>query len=515
MQSSHSPELSLEDKQELDLWHCARSFVYWLVRYGVIVDEDSGTIHRGLALWPGQAEYVRLMESGANIITGKARQLGASWLATNFDCWEMLFRQNIRLAVIAQNDEYAKKHVKRLRQVYDNQPAHLKRKAVVVGFDNQHTFGIGDVQSLSVCEALVPDEKTARGITARRVRCEELAYWDNAEAVWAALRGSTADAGRQVLVVSTANGEGNWYHNLWGKASAGSISLVPVFFPWHTHPGRGPDFRKQQEAEMGRAFAMQEFPATPEEMFIASGARFLNGTTLQQLADMWARPRIEPLGIADFCSDYNEPSGGRFNNEPSYAYRVFKRPEPGRRYIVATDSSEGGGDACAAYIGDIDSGEQVATLHSYVWGAAEFGKRLNFAGRAYNNALMVNEDNNMGVATIAELVRVWRYPNMYTRPKSAAPEEQDDDAGKMGWTTNRQTRPLLFTGLQEDIPTANSVLHDAETYSQLRALAYVRHGESMKIEAPQGQHDDLCICAGIFGVVRQRVLNGPGLPWVS
>lgn len=289
-----------------------------------------------------------------------------------------------------------------------------------------------------------------------------------------------------------------------------------IFFPWQTNPARDAAWYARTVATLGAAMTRQEYPATPAEAFIASGQRFLDGETLRLLQLQYGRDRLAAVVEPALRARYSEPDGAprqAYNDVPTYAYRVFKEPEPDHRYAVGADTSNGGGDACYAYIGDIDSGEQVAVLLSYTWGAAEFGVRLIEAGRAYNYALLAVEVNNMGVATLSEIVRHSSYPNVYRRQNYDPAQHRDGPPA--GWRTDESSRAQLFGGLAEDIPACNLVIHDADTYAQLRALAWIRHGERMKVEAPDGVHDDAPIGCGIFNEVRKNALYNAPPMWYS
>lgn len=492
-------KLNQHQKQKLLYKLCAADFSFWLKHYGVIVDETGdeddadagGVIHIGIDLWPGvrgytgQDEYVDLLLKRENVITGKARQLGASWLPTNFDCWEMLFKDNIRLSVIAQNDEYAIKHIGRLKAVYRNQPKFLRRKLPVVGYDNKHTFGIGTLHTMSVCDALIPDPDTARGISARRVRCEEFAHWHNAAEVYLALRGTTADAGRQVLIVTTANGEGNKYYELWNKASSGTIPLKTVFFPWDTHPGRDPDFKRRMIEEHGKAYADQEWPDDPEQMFQSSGSRYFDIAATALLA-----PR-EPL-----------------RTERNGQCLIYQEPQPGKLYVLGADVADGGGDACAASVKDVVTGRTVAELHSSTWKAGEFGHELIALAYRYNEALLIVERMGPGYAAL-EVIMTARYPYIYCQQKWDELQKGWRE-GDPGWLTNKSTRPILLSTYDEALRLGDTAPAGDHSIREVRIFQH--NPRTKRPDAPDGAHDDCVFAEAICwqGVLYVRAYKPQG-----
>lgn len=501
------------------LWEaCRDDFFFWQRWFGIIVDESQvpGVVHRGLTLWPGQRNYCELYLGGRSVIAGKARQTGISWNSTNGDYWEMEFHDNVGCSVMAQTDDYAKKHLFRLRQVRDNQPNCIKRKPGVMGFDNQHTLGLGAQLTMSLCECLMSTPDAARGITRRRVRWEEMAHCEKQEETLAALQGGLADGSRQLVPVSTANGESNAYHRLWLMAVAGTVNMVPFFMPWHAHPGRSAAFREEQEAVIGTALAMQEFPATPEEMFISSGFRVFDGMTLKALREKYCR---EPIRV-----------------EQNGQLEIYADPVPGRAYCSGWDIANGGGDATSGDIMDVLSGEQVARWSSHVRTAGQvIDSKIEPADAAriavdlckrYNWAMLAWEDNNMGVAFGAEAMRHCDYPHLYRRQNETAPDREKFDT-KPGWLTTTATRGKLFGGLQKAISAAHRqvlgqleekaqgepfILRSAETYRQLGICVY--SGPNNKPVVLEPDHDDAIMSAGICEQARQYVLNHSRAPMI-
>jgi len=266
-------ELTAQEWLDLDYATCRDDFFYWLENHGVIVEEDTGKIHVGIGLWagvgdwPGQREYLQAIIDGSNVISGKARQCGWSWLLENYEYWVLEFKKNRRLALIHRADDEAIEHLERVKKIHRHQPEWIARLPVVHGMDNKHTYALGTKASYSVMRAYPCSEAAARGVSAHLIHCEEFAFWDNADVTYTALRATAGDAHRQVVILSTANGHGNKYHELWLKAELGQVSFKAIFMPWGTHPARDQAWYDQMESDMGPRMMQQEFPATPQQMF--------------------------------------------------------------------------------------------------------------------------------------------------------------------------------------------------------------------------------------------------------
>ena len=268
-----------------------------------------------------------------------------------------------------------------------------------------------------------------------------------------------------------------------------------IFFPWQTNPERDSDWYARTLATLGAAHTKQEYPATPEEAFIASGARFFDAAVLKALRDEYAA----------------EPARTDFGG----ALRVWQEPQAGHSYVIGADTANGGGDACVAHILDAGSGEQVAKYSSHVptdagvndvrTEAHDFGLLLAELATHYNGALLGWEDNNMGVATGAAILRVAEYRHVYHRQ---AVDPLKGISEIPGWLTTTSSRGQMLGGLQSALKDVAVKPHDAATYTQLGQFAYING----KPQAPEGQHDDEVMALAVAEMVRQQALLKPE-PW--
>lgn len=458
-------------------WHlCKHDPFYWMRHHGVIKNEVTGAVIRGIELWEGQDEWADLILSGDSCIALKARRLGLSWIATNLDCHQMMFYDGQRFGVIAQNDFYAQMHLERLTIVHELQPAHLKRKEIVIGHDNDHQFGLawpGKPETESLCEVHVCSSGSARGAGVRRMRCEEMAHWQNAGDTLTALSGLMGE-GCQVVIVSTAKGEGNAYYDYWHGAENGTKPFRTYFIPWFNHPDHDQEwYDRNASAAPSLAEFRQENPATPEEAFILSGEPFFN---------------VERLKL-------QERAHGMKPIEVRGPLRIYEHPIPGESYAIGADVADGGGDACSADVYD-SSGKQVAHWHDFSIGHDTYAYHLSDLGHDYNKALLVVERNNMGHGTCSLLKHKLNYPNLFT-----------DSDGKPGHVTDVKTRHDGLVDHSAKINSGETVLRDQDSYTEHRIFGWYK----AKYQAPEGKHDDRVTSARLatFGVTQLSKRRGP------
>ncbi len=429
--------------EDLDYLLCARDPHYWVSHYGWIKDEEGEIVGPGVDLWPDQIDYFDRYLAGEWLIGGKSRRVGMSWISTLADMHDQLFTSNITISLIAQGQSYSEMHLARHRWLYERQPPHIARHVPVTGYKSKSAFGLSNG---SIVLAYPCTGAQGRGAGGKRIRLEEFAQFPDAERVRAAAYGAVRDRG-QLVIISTGQGEGGDFHAQWTKAERGESRFKPIFLGWRSRPERPDNFRDGMDA-----LERQEYPETPDEMFLSTGLKFFDQNLLKILAD---RDQREP--------EITEMSG---------CLRIYRPPVAGRQYVIGADVADGGGDACSADVLDLATGEQVAHYNSLVCSADEFGDVLSDIGKAYNWAFIGVERNNMGHATVAVLQRN-HYPSLYYH------QHYDPDAAttspRAGWMTDQNSRPVMLGDLRQVIKDPSQLaIHDDGTYRELRAFGWYK-----------------------------------------
>jgi hypothetical protein len=93
----------------------------------------------------------------------------------------------------------------------------------------------------------------------------------------------------KVFIESTANGYGNYYQDLWSKASNNKSEFRPVFFGARELYSPSWLERKRGEFTTDEMF-LQEYPDTPEEAFMSSGSKFFSGSGIKYLQSISHEP---------------------------------------------------------------------------------------------------------------------------------------------------------------------------------------------------------------------------------
>jgi hypothetical protein len=236
-------------------------------------------------------------------------------------------------------------------------------------------------------KAFPSTERAGRSYTASVIVVDEAAHHPYAAINYAAYK-PAIDAGGQLIIVSTANGAGNWFHSMYVGARADSNGFRSRFYPWQVRPGRDAAWYQQQQREYQATPGLlaQEYPSQDDDAFLLSG-----------------NPRfaIESLLIhRERCRD-PLPARGLKDLSALPGLRVWALPRPGIPSVLYSDPDEGleGGDCSVSHVVAARTLDHVATLHG-TWEPAVFAALSETLARAYTQALWGIERNNHGHAVL-------------------------------------------------------------------------------------------------------------------
>jgi hypothetical protein len=344
-----------------------------------------------------------------------------------------------------------------------------------------------------------------------------------------------------VVLESTANGVGDWFHDMWQKAEKGENDYTPIFLPWFIQPeytrsfftdnerkafvdgidlitrdNSGNDvhtyeyeimqkhnltyeqlnWRKhilKNKCEGDEMLFMQEYPCTPEEAFISSGRPKFSIPVLRKYQTRTSKPiRTGYL--------YEKEDGTlEFVDDPKGYIAIWKEPDPEIAYAVGADVAEGlaTGDFSCGYVGDSEF-DIVARWYGHI-DADLFGDELVKLGRYYNGAYLGVENNNHGLTTLKAIERK-EYWNVYY--SKTFEKTGDSPTQKLGWSTNVRTKPLMIDKLAEFIREQYLGIPDDLLISE--AFTYVIE-DNGKTNGQTGCHDDTVMATA---VLLQLLLEG-------
>lgn len=438
-----------------------------------------------LSRWSGETD----LETGArtigeNSITLKARQIGWSTLVSFYVFWLAFFFPNTRIMLLSKGEREAQELLGKVKFGLDRIPGWLRAKGPRIVASNKTSIELSNGSEIL---SLPSGNNPARGFTGRLIVCDEFAFLENSSEAWASIE-PTADIGGQLILLSTANGVGNKFAELWEKAETGKSVFKPMFFGWDAVPERDEAWYAQKVFDLPEWQLHQEYPSNPRQAFIKSGMLVFNSMILDAMEDHIR----DPL----FYCNLNGPGSHLPNTftvdrdkESGSFVSVFSEPEEHAVYVLGADVAEGlvHGDYSSAHVIKVgETPEVVAEWHGHIE-ADLFALELYKLGLWYNTALILPEVNNHGLTTVTELrklgyKRIWRRMalNSATRKRSM----------EWGWKTTRVTKPLMIDGLAQWMRDFydQGVMQSAPTMSEL--TRFVRDPRGGMAGSP---HDDRVI----------------------
>lgn len=466
------------------------------------------------------------------IIVLKARQLGISTI-TEALLFNMAFLfEGYRVLVVAHEIPASQNLLAMTHRYWDNYP--FRRLYTPKSLSKNDIGWLENGSNIKVATA--GNKAVGRSATIHGLHASEVAFWPEPKTAMLGLRQTIPDTEGTVIVLeSTANGVGDYFHEQWLAAEDGDTEYTPLFLPWWEHPeyrasAIGLDYQpittltdeERVLRRMGidddrlawRRWAivnkcqndalkfMQEYPATPEEAFLASGQNVFPGEHLKACYE--PEEGVRGLLIRDGDAVRFKPA----SNGPLTIYRAPHRDRDWGRYMVAGDPTKTvEGDYACAQVLNRRTMEQVAVWRGRL-DPATFGEELAKIGLYYNEAEVTSEIEGPGYGTIGRLIGMG-YPNIWQRQNRA-----DKAAGAMthdtyGWSTTSQTKQLAIGWLLKYVVDHDITIHDAKTYSEMRNYVTLDNGGYGNANGEE--HDDTVMSLAI-GVVC-HVMNAPLLPY--
>lgn len=429
-------------------------FEHFCHNYAYIRHPSKGRIP--FDLFEAQRETALTWLSGRYTIILKARQLGFSTLAAAFVFWAAFFYSDRAIIMLSRTEREAIKLLQKSKYVYKFLPEWMKFRGPIVNMTQTKI----EMTNESFIESLPSASDPARGESVWLVVVDELAFLPNSEEAWASIE-PIADVGGRVIMLSTANGEGNLFHQLWVGAETQNNRFTPLFYPWSAN-GRTDEWYAAKKADLPEWLLASEYPDNPEDAFLKSGRPVFSLDVLRKLE------LKDPIARGYFKKAYRRHE---FTYDDEGPLKIWHWPTTSGRYAIGADVAEGmeHGDYSSCHVIDARHGVVVAHWHGRIDTDLFATEVLAPLGWFYNEALLGVESNNHGLTTLKALQRL-RYHPLYMqrspRYKASIPTDI------LGWRTTAITKPLAADELNGALRDGSLVLFDKETIAELRT--YVR-----------------------------------------
>ena len=275
-----------ELKCEVEWRKCRRDEVYFLENYWSIAHPAHGRILFSLR----DAQRSALDEWGSErySLTLKARQIGWTTLVAAHQFWLAFFHADQNIIDLSRTEREAVLLLRKTKYGYQHLPKWMIERGPKSLVEHQQRMGFDNGSQIT---SMPSASDPARGESATLIVVDEWAFLPNPEEAWASIE-PVADVGGRIIGLSTANGSGNFFHDLWVGSTTGANKFSPMFFPWSATEDRGDAWYQDKVESMLPWQLAQEYPTTPEEAFIRSGNPVFDLDILDEMSK-YVRPGIQ------------------------------------------------------------------------------------------------------------------------------------------------------------------------------------------------------------------------------
>ncbi len=456
---------SLKSKQGqiAEIVKCGKDPVYFMNRYLKIQHPLRGLIP--FKTYPFQDDCVKEFNDHRFNIVLKSRQLGLSTLVAAYAVWQSVFYKDKNILIIATKLAVAQNFIRKVKTYIKSMPNWLLVPVITANNKQQVEFSNG-----SQIKAVPTSEDAGRSEALSLLIVDEAAFVRNFDELWMGLYPTLSTGGRAILL-STPNGVGGQYHEIYTKALRKENEFNNIKLLWDVHPERDDDWFGKETKNMSQKQVAQELLCD----FASSGDTFLTNDILEKIR-ISTRSPIEKSGP---------------NNNVWY----WEYPLEGVNYILSADIARG------------DSGD-YSTLHvintSNMSVSVEFKGKIppdQFAilvydiAKRFNHAMVCPENNAYGYTMLIKLGEL-SYKNLYfssEKEKYKYLYGEGQNLGKAGFTTSKESRDKILANFEEALRNGRIKTYSQRLYSELKTFIW----NGKKITAMKGYNDDLIMSLAI------------------
>lgn len=399
-----------------------------------------------------------------NIIL-KSRQLGLSTLVAAYTVWQSIFYKEKNILIIATKLAVAQNFIRKVKTYIKSMPNWLLVPTITANNKQQIEFSNG-----SQIKAIPTSDDAGRSEALSLLIVDEAAFVRNFDELWMGLYPTLSTGGR-AIILSTPNGVGGQYHELYTKAERKENEFNPIKLMWDVHPERDDEWFKKETINMSKKQITQELLCD----FSASGDTFLTNDVLEKIRILTKQP-IEKSG-------------------PENNVWYWNYPIEGVNYILSADVARGdSGDYSAFHIInqknmtiDVEFKGKIPPDH--------FASLLYDVARRYNKATICPENNAYGYTVLVKLASLG-YKNIFfstEKEKYKYLYGDSDNIGRAGFTTSKESREKILANFEESLRNGRVKTCSQRLYSELKTFIW----NGKKVGAMKGYNDDLVMSLAI------------------
>jgi hypothetical protein len=467
-------------QKELDEYlKCADDPVYFAKKYMKIVNIDKGLMP--FEMWDFQEEMLNTFYQNRFAICKLPRQVGKTTTSVAYLLHQVLFSENMMIAILANRAPTAREILQRLKLAFEYLPMFLKQGIKEWNKGSIHLANGSRVLADSTSGSSV------RGMSFNIIFLDEFAFVPNniAEEFFASTY-PTISSGKssKVIIVSTPNGM-NLFYKMWMDSIEGRSDYKNIEIHWSMVPGRDQKWAEQTIRNTSQRQFDQEFGCE----FLGSTNTLISGAKLRTLS-------------------FKSPVESQNNLD------VYELPEPKRTYVICVDVAEGQGlDYSTFSVFDVSEipYRQVAKYRNNEIAPLLLPTVIYSVAKRFNDAFVLVEINSIGLQVADILHFELNYDNLLKfqqKGKQGTQASGGFAAGKnklaFGLKMSAQTKMIGCANLKALVENDKLIINDADTIMELSSFSATKK----TFMAEEGSNDDLAMTLVHFGwLTSQRLFK--------
>ena len=465
--------INFTQDEVLEFMRCKDDPVYFAKKHVKIVSLDEGLTP--FKPYHFQEKLIRNFHENRFNICKMPRQTGKSTTVVTYLLHYAVFNDSVNIGILANKAATARELLGRLQTAYENLPKWMQQGII------SWNKGSLELENGSKILAASTSASAVRGMSFNILFLDEFAFVPNhiAESFFASVYPTiTSGTKTKVIIISTPYGM-NHFYKLWTDAVNGRNGYAWSEVHWSEVPGRDANWKALTIANTSERQFTQEF----ECEFLGSVDTLISAAKLRALA--FEEPISKNKGLD-----------------------IYVRPEDKHEYLMTVDVARGiGGDYSAFIVFDITTVPYkiVGKYRNNEIKPMLFPNVINDVARAYNNAWVLCEVNDVGDSVASILNYDLEYPNVLMSAMRGRAGQiigqgfsgtKTQLGVKMSITVKKQGCANLKQIIEDDKLTFN----DYEIIAEL--TTFIQKKQSF--EADEGYHDDLVMCMVIFAWLVQQ-----------
>ena len=390
-----------------------------------------------------------------------------------------------------------------------------------------------------------------RALSFTFLHLSEAAYFPGVQPFTSLLPTVAKDPNTIIVIESTANGHagpGAAFFDYWQKANEGRNDFTPVFVPFWRDPtyiapadGGKPPYDEYEEwlvkefhcTEQQIAWwrstleteckgtlqiMQQEYPASPEEAFVATGDPSFETNELEYVRKMVC----DPLAVGDITAPVDAVTKvvshtPIFTERGTGDWAIWRFPISGHKYFIGADAARGlqmeegeaepsaEGDFASASVWDANTNELVAR-YAKRDNPEVLARKLHAVGHFYNKAMISIElTGNLGLWA-QKVLRDPPYSYSVLYRWRGSKDDRIPDVNRIhkrnviGWETNGNTRGMIFDAYRAAIRQGVVKVYDRALLTQMENA---QQKEGFRWEVVRG-HDDILMAVLVGWIAREQ-----------